>query len=352
MSTLRELSSQIVTMFRVRGARMAKSAFVVKVLAIPAFSAVAGICQFTEFENGHATIAQVLVITASTMVGVSSLLIGIFEKDGADELAKAYEAVEQARQIQEDYGFIVQLERDHDRSIQHGEALLAMRGFLEQLLVSPSGSEEDVIQGLLAVSARPLAVAMAFEQTQAWTITVYRAECDTGDRSILRPIATARAIECDLANARSWEEGTGIAGAAWSNRSEVVIPDLARPGIKELFGTKVNVEKLDDFQLYRSMAASPIRLDGRAEPWGVVVATNDSIDHFSTDRQSELRPDLVLKNLSAMVALAAAAYRRIEPLARAATLAIEPSTPAGTSSPPASLGERIQGIFSGRRAEV
>jgi hypothetical protein len=190
---------------------MAASAFGVKVIAIPAFSGVSGICQFAEFENGHATTARVLGISASALVGLASLLIGIFSKDGADELAKAHEAVEHARQIEADYGFIQQIERDHDRAIQQVEALLAMRGFLEGLLVFPAGSEEDAIQGLLAVSAR-VGRCEGFRATQAWTITIYRAETDSGERTVLRTVATVRAIECDLANARSWEEGTGNAG--------------------------------------------------------------------------------------------------------------------------------------------
>ncbi|MDP1028015.1 hypothetical protein Q5H91_12395 [Sphingomonas sp. KR1UV-12] len=317
MIDLKQLSSEVSGLFRDRGKRMAGLSFWGKVALVPIFAGVAGVSQFTDFESGKATAAQVCGISASIVVAVLSFVLGFADKDGADELAKAHEAVEAARIAQADLTQIDVLEMEHEQAIQLVESLSLMRALIESVLVAPAGTEVQFMQALLKASSRNLRVAMGFQSSHRWTITVYQA-VSSAHRTFLTPVATSRAIECSLDNARSWEAGTGIAGASYANSCEVVIPDLTRPGLKELFGTKANASKEDDLDLYRSMAASPVRLDGRSHPWGVVVATSDQLAHFNADAFAAMRPDVVVKELAGIIALAAAAYSRISTLASTA----------------------------------
>lgn len=97
------------------------------------------------------------------------------------------------------------------------------------------------------------------------------------------------------------------------------------------------------------MAASPIRVDGQQAPWGVVVATNDQLAHFNADAFPAMRPDIVVKELSGTLALAAAAFARVAALAVPLPDAADPAT-SGTQSGGFWLSNMIQSLFKPRRA--
>lgn len=342
------LAEQLRGMILKRGKRAALAASWIKIAFIPAFAAMAGVSQFADFKNGNASTIQVIGIIGTMLVGVLSFIVGIFDKDGADELAKAAEALDLARDMNRDIEIFELYNTDLDQTVEYIQAVSLARSVIERLLVTPSGDVDTWVRALLDACARNIVVALAFEMGHRWTVTIYRA-VDTGAQTTqLLAVATTRALPCDLAHARPWEVGTGIVGASYSNRSEVVIPDLSSPGVRELFGTKANVTKADDLDVYKSMAASPIRLDGRDEPWGVIVATNDQIDHFDTDDEAAMRPDMVVKEIAGWVALLASAYARVE-AAAATNPAPSPSMAVGTGSDAGRFTTWVQAKFTSRR---
>lgn len=341
------LAEQLRAMILKRGKRAALAAGWIKIGFIPAFAAVAGVSQFADFKNGNASTVQVFGIVGTMFVGVLSFIVGVFDKDGADEMAKAAEALDLARDMNRNMEIFDAYDNDLDQAVEYIQAASLARSVIERLLVSPVGDIDTWVRALLDACARNLVVSLAFEMGHRWTITIYRAINVGGKVSQLRAVATNRALPCDLSFARPWEVGTGIVGASYSNRSEVVIPDLSRPGVRELFGTKANVTKIDDLDIYKSMAASPIRLDGQAEPWGVIVATNDQVDHFDTDDEASMRPDMVVKEIAGWVALLASAYARVEVAAVANPAPLAPAV-SGTSSNTRRFTTWVQARFTPR----
>lgn len=133
---------------------------------------------------------------------------------------------------------------------------------------------------------------------------IYKAlRCDDG-RCELVCVATKRAINCDLNEARRWKEGTGIAGVSFSVRDEVIIPDLQSEGISTVFGSASNETRHYDNERYRSMVAVPIMVGKSEEPWGVVAATNDRVAHFSVAQENGLANHEGARALANMAALA------------------------------------------------
>lgn len=344
MKTLEELADSVVAHIRDKGARSSSAARLAKIWIIPAAAAIAGVMQFAEFENGRPTAVQLWGIVAAAIAGVLALVMGLAEKDSGAELATAYEALEVARQAQSSFDEYETLDSLYGQALELMQAVSAIRAVVERTLVDPTGSEERLMQNVLRVAGRSLAVAMGFDLGGRWTITIYRAERQSLETKLLRAIATDRAIPSDLSHSRTWVEGTGIAGACYSNRCQVVIPDLSRPGIKELFGTNANASKDEDLFSYRSMAAAPVDLDGQLEPWGVVVATSDDIGHFDAESLEAMRPDIVVKELAGMVALAAAAWARVEAIADHAG---DPQavTDDGTETKPSGLNRSLKQLF-------
>lgn len=173
-----------------------------------------------------------------------------------------------------------------------------------------SMTEEKLISTVLEACERSLPIAMGFSQSDRWTICIYKAKLQSAGPTILECIAHHRAIKCNLTSARKWESGTGIAGSAFANRNEIIIDDLQIPSLQAVFGTAANVAKPDDPTLYRSMVAVPVMVNGINEPWGVVTATNDRVDHFSLNRSLAIEASEAVRALSAMIALAVACFRQ------------------------------------------
>lgn len=350
LADLYTIAEEIRELIVTRGRRSAVASAIVKIVLIPTFACLAGVSQFADFKGGNASTVQVVGIVGTVLVGVLSLIIGIFEKDSANEMAKASEALDAARELQRDLESVSFVFREIDRTVQYISAASLARAVIERLLVSPTGSLEAWVTAMLAASERNMRVAMGFQMSHRWTLTVYRAEAAAAGVGHLRPIATSRALPCALADARIWDMGTGVVGAAFTNRSEVVLPDLSKPGLKELFGTKANRTKPDDLDVYRSMAAMPVHLDGHDTPWGVVVATSDQTNHFNVEDDATMRPDMVVKEVAGLVALLVAAYARVEVLAGqqiASTLPVS-----GTPSDNHSFTTRLKSVFMSGRATL
>lgn len=163
----------------------------------------------------------------------------------------------------------------------------------------------DVVQTFLKLTDRLLPVALGFAQADQWTICVYRAVPNHGGRDKLVCTAHNRAIMCDIAEARVWEEGVGVAGISFANRQEVIVPNMHAAGLGSVFNIAAGARGYDA-ERYRSMAVVPVKVDGQQKPWGVVIATNDRFDHFTLDKDVGLQTAEAVRAVAGMVALAVA----------------------------------------------
>jgi len=307
-----ELSEKLSALFLSRARRMKWSARFVRMVLLVVAAAVAGVAQFTQFEPSGPTAWQIAGICASIVVGIGALFSAITEEDASEALALARQSVEEVRSAEARLTFIDDIDDEFNRSIELYQVMSLCRGVIERALCTPGLSEEDIISRMLDASGRSAAIALNFAQADQWTVCVYRAEKPSnGGSELLRCIAQRRAIPCDTTHARVWEAGTGIAGVAFSNRGEVVIPDLQTTGLRSVFGTAANSAKPEDTERYRSMVAIPVLVDQQEDPWGVVTATNDRVDHFDSDAVMGIRPVETVRALANMVALAIVVHRKL-----------------------------------------
>jgi GAF domain-containing protein len=149
---------------------------------------------------------------------------------------------------------------------------------------------------------------MGFEQADRWTICVFYGDIDQREgRRVLRCVAHARAIECDISEARTWPEGVGVGGVAYANAREVIVPDLVDEAMGTVFDLGDRKRSYDE-ERYRSLAAVPILVDRGEKPWGVVIATNDRPHHFNVEGTG-VRTVEAVRALAGMVALAVSVSR-------------------------------------------
>lgn len=145
---------------------------------------------------------------------------------------------------------------------------------------------------------------MGFEISDMWTICVYRAEPNaSGGRDSLRCVAHNRAIQCEISEARVWDEGVGVSGISYANQREIIVPDLSSANLGSMFNLAGGARPYDGDR-YRSIVCVPVVIHGQGKPWGVVVATSDRVNHFNTDEDGGPKAIEPARLLAAMVALA------------------------------------------------
>lgn len=272
-------------------------------------AAIAGIAQFATWPAGtDPTGAQVTGIAACIVVFFGGIFVLLTEQDASEAVKVADKAVEAARDAEERLGVVDAIENEMERLAETYQLCLTMRGALEQSVVGTVGTVEDTIASLFDIIARPLSIACGFAQADRWTIGVYKAvPSEEQGKAILRCIAHDRAIKCELNEARSWPEGVGIAGIAYTNGREIVVPDLRDEGVKAVFGPRGLVRPYDADR-YVSMVAVPIMVAGREKPWGVVNATSNRSGHFATSKAPGFKYDEPVRALAAFAALAVAMW--------------------------------------------
>jgi hypothetical protein len=292
-----------------------RASLFVKIALVAIFSAVAGVAQFAQFPAAGPTAWQIIGITASSVVAIGAVFVVLTDQDASVEMALAAKALEEARAARTEYEVIDELEADRERLIELFQSVNLMRGVIEQATHLTTIDEDGLVKSVLTACQRSLAIAMDFSQSDQWTIAVYKAIPDPDEvgKTVLKCTAHKRAIECDIANARLWKEGTGIMGVAFSSGDEIVVPDLQADGTRAVFSTSANETRGYDNQRYRSMVAVPILVVGLQKPWGVVTATSDRVGHFKPDAQDGLRNDEGARALAAMIALAVAVQRNSLP---------------------------------------
>jgi len=268
---------------------------------------VAGVAQFWTWPTGSAPdAAQIAGIIATAVVAIGGLYVAFTDVDAAQAVATADRAVEAAQQMEAAFDDIDSFFADTTRLAETYQLCLTLRGALEQSAIGISGDTDGLIANLFDLASRPLTIAIGFAQADRWTLGVYKAEPgEEPGKKQLKTIAHKRAIECELGDARVWPEGVGIAGICYTNRREIVLPNLQAEGMRGVFGPRNLVREYDE-ERYVSMVAVPVKVSGRETPWGVIVATSDQANHFSTDTQPGFKNDEPVRALAAFIALAVA----------------------------------------------
>lgn len=294
-------------LFKRRAQRFRRSSIFVKVGLVGVASGVAAVAQFVQIPaNGTLTIWQAIGIAASIVVATGGIFVVFTEQDATEELAEAQNAIDEFRsRISDLFEEMSDEQGASERAIHLYQSVFLMRGAIEVAAVTTSVSLEALIEGLLEATEWTLPLALGFEQANRWTVCIYRAE-PSESRTILRCVAHRRAIRCPLSDARVWRDGVGVVGTAYANDREIIVPDLLTDGLGTIFSLSNGDTKSYDDDRYRSIMASPIKIEGLDRPWGVVVATNDVPSHFTPDGEPGFRPAEAVRGLSGMVALAVA----------------------------------------------
>jgi hypothetical protein len=323
---------------------VALSSKLVKGVLVIACAGVAGVAQFWTWPVGKTPEpSQIVGIMATFGVILGGIFVLSTETDAAAAIEVADKALEEARDAESKFEGVSDLFTAMDRLTETYQICLNLRGALEQAGVGSSGTLENLIGTMFGLISRPLSVAAGFENADRWTIGVYRAVASAQpSKADLRCIAQKRAIECKLEEARVWPEGVGIAGIAYSNAREVVIPNLAADGVQAVFGPR-DATRQYDVERYASMVAVPIMVAGRERPWGVITATSDRIGHFHGQAEAGFKTDEPIRAVGSFIALAVAIHDQIG-RARTATVParIYQPPPPPTPATPVTTGSHRQ----------
>lgn len=300
-----EIAERISVLFDKRAWRFKWASKFVKAMFVAVGALIAGVAQFLQIPPGEApSSVQVIGIAATLVAFLGSLFVLFTDEDASEELAAARRATEELRDTMEELESFPDYEGALEQQAYLYQSATLMRSAIERAVVS-NDNAHAAVRALVQLTLRTLPVALGVAQADRWTICVYRAEETETGRDKLVCIAHNRAIMCDVEKARTWEEGVGVAGIAYANRQEIVVPNMHHAGLGSVFNIAAGARDYDADR-YRSMAAVPVRVDGLPKPWGVVVATNDRYGHFSLN--DDIGPQNVegVRLLAGMVALAAA----------------------------------------------
>ncbi|WP_156397273.1 MULTISPECIES: hypothetical protein [unclassified Sphingomonas] len=297
---------------RVKNARsVARASWWIKGAAVLGGAAIAGICQFTTWGSGTPSSSSILGIAACVVVFAGGIYVLATEQDAAQAIEVADSAVEEVRAASARFDELDEFFEAYGRLIEIYQICLSMRGGIEQAVIGSPNIDQLVVT-LFDLVSRQISIAAGFQQADRWTIGVYKAVPSANpDRADLKCIAQERALKCELYEARMWPEGVGIAGIAYSNAREIVLPDLQAEGMQGVFGPKGH-QRTYDAERYVSMVAVPIQVAGHAKPWGVVTATSDRAGHFAAASNPGIKTDEPIRAVAAFIGLAVAMWDGIQ----------------------------------------
>ena len=269
--------------------------------------AVAGVCQYTTWpDQGSPSISQIIGIVATIVVFLASLISLMGKRGSTEVLSTAQRAVHQTEVLQERLDRGLREWPDVEAMVALHSATSLFRDVLESA-AAQKASLSQVLENMVGVVERTLPAAAAFTYSDPWTICLYKADLidSSNDRHELKLVEHLRAIKCDKSSARAWPEGRGVSGVAFSNSSEIQIPDMTEASAVALYQSAGNVKSYDADR-YRSMIVVPIKVQGMSKPWGVVAATSSSSYHFNDDDETGLKPAEAIRALANYAALAVA----------------------------------------------
>lgn len=301
---LEQLSDKLTNAWRDRARKSTVAHTFVTALLVTIGAAIAGIAQFLDWpENGHPSPSQMVGVTATFIAGLGGLAVLAKESGSAAELALAAAAVEEVRSLEAELTEIDEIQSERDRVYEAYQSLHVICQALSSSLIAATGSVDDLIFQIVELAGRSVSLAAGFAAADQWTLCVYKAVEDTrsGEQK-LKLIAHRRAIECKVEDARSWKVGVGVAGISYQRKRELVIPNMAEPGLDVVFEPGPNAREYDRTR-YQSIISLPIFVNGREEPFGVVTATNDRVGYFSSQPLPEFRHDDPIRRFAELIGL-------------------------------------------------
>jgi GAF domain-containing protein len=301
---LKNLAGELFTAIEDRANKTKKASLVVKVGLIAIGSAFVAIAQFAQFGEDGPTGWQIAGILAAVVVAIGAVFVVLTEDDAPKEMNIAQRAVEAARQIEEEYSEFTESQLQLEMAINIYTAIKLMREVIERTVVQGTRSD-DIVRLMFEVADRNIPISVGFEQADQWTICAYRALPIANGRMELKCIAHDRAVKCSIDEARTWEEGIGVAGICYSNAVEIIVPDMQAADIGSVFNIGGRSRNYDASR-YRSIIAVPISIGQQERPWGVVTATSDRPFHFSPEDAPGIKTSEGVRSLAGMIALAIA----------------------------------------------
>jgi hypothetical protein len=266
---------------------------------------VAAGAQFMEFYPGSPSGWQIAGLTATVLVFIGAVYSGIADDCAPQQLEIARKAIEEAskreaaaEKSENVYGLYVAETR---RAVHLYLSMVAMRGILERLPDGDGEADHRLADSILQSIHQYLPTAAGFEPWHQWTFGIYKAQ-ETADGVKLVCVAKRRAIECNLADARHWPAGKGVLGVAYTNREEVIIEDASVSSIRTVFALGESARKHDGDR-YKSFAAVPVLEGNENACWGVVIGTNDQIDHFRNGEEYGVQTAELVRAVASMMAL-------------------------------------------------
>jgi hypothetical protein len=297
-------------LFAENSRRQARASFFVKIVLLAGGAAIAGAAQGVELAHSAGGFSGWTLIgfAGIALVAIGSVFVVIVEADPTAALEEARQALEEARFREEEINRFntdtARLKKEIRRGLELYNSMFVMRTSIQQFLDVGNLGSSEIIQTCLAAATNSLLVAFDFAADDTWTICVFapRQPSESGN-AILKCVAQARKINCDIEQAREWPAGVGVAGICYSTGNEIIIPDMAAPELGSTFTLGTNARSYDA-ERYRSMVAVPVRMGSDEIPWGVAVASSNKRHHFTDEPADGVSTCEPIRAIAAMAALA------------------------------------------------
>lgn len=306
----RTLRTELASSFSAYSTTLIRLTRFVKIVLTIGGAAAAAIALSFDMAHANKEISAwtIIGLMGASLVALGSIFDAMKERDASDALVTASKALDAVHARELELTEILNND-EYDKAITRGLHLYSsmdvMRGAIEQSLDLDDVAPKTIIQTCLSAASNSLLGAFDFAITDTWTICVFRAVPESGT-TILRCVAHLRKIQCDIADARAWPEGVGVAGIAYSMNKEIIVKDFSAPEFAAMFDLKA-LGRAYDKARYASMVAVPISIGNNPKPWGVAIATCDRPGHFSPDPSYGVATTEPVRAIAAMSALAAKA---------------------------------------------
>ncbi len=328
---LRAVGTDVGRLQHRRGVREYYAYLLLKGVLIIGASSVVGVAQFmarpANEPLGNWGVAGVIV---AVVIGIAGIVSIIRETIAPDELEQARRALAIAKvydELAQNLGFLL---KQNDRGAELFRSMELMRQSIQIAHEFDLNDEQGRIELLMSVSDPTLFLVFDFAFGERWSLSVYKAEDDPDCCQALVCRATKRSIKPSKGATRRWPVGVGFAGIALARGRELVISDLADKALGSLNNLPEGLERPEDADRYRSVAAVPIIVgDG---VWGVAVATSDQAGRFHDEEEGGVRNVEAVRALAGMVGLAVAT------LPKGAEGGGHPSAPPPPPAPPSGRG--------------
>lgn len=259
------------------------------------------------------TAGTVMVFVGAALAAVGGIFVARFDFRKLELTAFVLEAESVAEEaIQK--GRVIESQRKVAEALDLRRLALidankVMREVLEQALLISEANHVGTVDAMLETALPHILVSVGFDQEEAWVISVFQVQGD----ELVRIVAKRAHRADESKDARRWKKNEGAVGAAWARADAVIVADGQDDVIADELKVPAQLQKPDDNERYRSMAAVPVRLGDPAEIWGVIALSSDQPGRFQrlpNDRQEQAVDTVRL--IARMTALSAAAFRRSE----------------------------------------